>query len=75
MGNATTMNNGFIVLEHDLFVQAVEITIGYLIPDALAFKPGLTIMPIIQCLGEPLSNAYIETNNNQTIFFIICQKD
>jgi len=36
MGNATTLNTGFIVLEHDLFQQTVEIATGYLLPDAIS---------------------------------------
>ena len=59
-------NSGFIVLEHDLFEQSVEIATGYILPDALAHKPPFTIQPIIECLHLPLSDAYIETNNNQS---------
>jgi len=64
IGNASTMNNGFIVLEHDLFPQSVEVATGYILPDALAHK--FNIQPVINCLGKPLSDAYIETNNNKT---------
>jgi hypothetical protein len=60
------MSTGFIVLEHDLFEQTVQIAVGYILPDGLAFKPTLNIMPVIKCLGMPLSNAYIETNDNKT---------
>lgn len=66
MGNVSTLNTGFIVLEHDLFQQSVEIATGYILPDALARTPKLTLEPVITCLNQPLANAYIETNDNST---------
>lgn len=66
MGNVSTLTTGFIVLEHDLFQQSVEIATGYILPDALARTPKLTLQPVITCLGQPLANAYIETNDNST---------
>ena len=64
--NATSMNNGFIVLEHDLFQESVEVATGYILPDALAHKPSFNIQPVVSCLNKPLSDAYIETNDNKT---------
>jgi len=61
-----TMTTGFIVLEHDLFQQTVDLTIGYFLPAALAQTPKLTIQPIRECLGLAEGDAYIETNNNST---------
>ncbi|KAF9568522.1 hypothetical protein CPC08DRAFT_813563 [Agrocybe pediades] len=66
LGNATTMSNGFIVLEHDLFEQTVEVATGYILPDALAHNPPFTIAPVVTCLKKDLAEAYIETNNNGT---------
>lgn len=66
MGNATSLNTGFIVLEHDLFQQSVQIATGYILPDALARTPKLTLQPVITCLGLSLADAYIETNDNKT---------
>lgn len=66
LGNVSTLSSGFIVLEHDLFLQTVEIATGYILPDALAHNPAFTIQPIVNCLNMPLSNAYIETNDNTT---------
>ena len=66
MGNVTTIDTGFIVLEHDLFEQTVDLATGYIIPDALAHQPHFNIMPVVSCLNKPLSDAYIETNNNGT---------
>ena len=54
------------MLEHDLFVQQVEVGTGYILPAALAFQPKLTIEPIITCLNKPLQDAYLETNDNST---------
>jgi len=61
-----SMSTGFIVLEHDLFQQTVDLTIGYFLPAALAQTPKLTIQPIRECLGLTAADAYIETNNNST---------
>lgn len=64
IGNATTIDHGFIVLEHDLFQQSVDIATGYILPDALAHNPPFKIEPIISCLNKPMQDAYIETNDN-----------
>lgn len=66
VGNASTLSTGFIVLEHDLFQQSVEIATGYILPDALAIQPALKIQTVIDCLHKPISNAYIETNDNSS---------
>ncbi|KAF9481726.1 glycoside hydrolase/deacetylase [Pholiota conissans] len=66
LGNATTSKTGFIVLEHDLFEQTVEVATGYILPDALAHNPPFTIQPVVSCLKQDMTNAYIETNNNST---------
>ncbi|KAG8824405.1 chitin deacetylase, partial [Serendipita sp. 399] len=65
--DAANLNTGFIVLAHDLYQQSVDLAIGYILPDALArTSPKFKLMSIIECLGEPLANAYRETNNNST---------
>ncbi|KAI0343988.1 hypothetical protein BDW22DRAFT_1113490 [Trametopsis cervina] len=66
IANASTINTGFIVLEHDLFEQSVDIATGYILPDALSTTPKLTIEPVIQCMGRTAADAYIETNDNKT---------
>src|SRR6266566_1916355 len=66
IANALNLNNGFIVLEHDLFQQTVEVATGYILPDALARKPAFNITPVITCLDRPMSQAYVETNDNKT---------
>ncbi|KAH9982690.1 hypothetical protein BGW80DRAFT_1264553 [Lactifluus volemus] len=62
--SASTLNTGFIVLEHDLFLPAVEIATGYIIPDALAHVPPFNITPVINCIGLNLADAYVQTNDN-----------
>jgi hypothetical protein len=47
-----TMATGFIVLEHDLFPQEVDVAINGVLPIAYTTK-GLTMMPIAQCLNDP----------------------
>lgn len=32
LNNASTMDTGFIVLEHDLYPQTVDLAIGYILP-------------------------------------------
>lgn len=64
MGNSTKIDTGFIVLEHDLFEQTVDVATGYILPQALAHQPKYNMTPIVECLNMPLANAYIETNDN-----------
>ncbi|KAJ7456602.1 hypothetical protein FB451DRAFT_1353908 [Mycena latifolia] len=64
--NASTIPTGFILLEHDLFQQSVDIATGYILPDALAHQPPFKIEPVIACLNKPLNDAYIELNDNAT---------
>lgn len=66
MQNVQTMSTGFIVLEHDLFLQSVEVATGYILPDALARKPALNITTVNTCLNRPPGDAYLETNDNTT---------
>jgi peptidoglycan/xylan/chitin deacetylase (PgdA/CDA1 family) len=66
LSNASQINTGFIVLEHDLFQQSVDVAIGYILPDAQAHQPALTIKPVVSCLNKPMKDAYIETNDNTT---------
>lgn len=63
---ADTLNTGFIVLEHDLYQQSVDMAVGYIIPDALSHTPAFSLKPIIECLNQPASNAYAELFSNST---------
>lgn len=62
---APQLNSGFIVLEHDLYQQTVDLAVGYVLPGALA-GGKYKLKSIIQCLNLPLSEAYIETSSNTT---------
>ncbi|KAG2003220.1 chitin deacetylase [Coprinopsis cinerea AmutBmut pab1-1] len=62
----SSLNHGFIVLQHDLWQQGVDVATGYILPDGLAHQPKLTIEPVVTCLNMPNANAYIETNDNKT---------
>ena len=66
MANSTQIDTGFIVLEHDLFEQTVELATVYILPEALAHQPAFKLQPVITCQGMPMANAYIETNDNST---------
>lgn len=66
MNDVPEMDTGFIVLEHDLFQQSVEVATGYIIPDALARQPALNITPVISCQNRPMGDAYLETNDNKS---------
>ncbi|KAK4687695.1 hypothetical protein P7C73_g2423, partial [Tremellales sp. Uapishka_1] len=66
LGLATELDTGFIVLEHDLYQQTVDLAVGYVLPMALASGSQYTLKSIINCLGLPVSEAYIETSSNAT---------
>ncbi|KAL4061879.1 carbohydrate esterase family 4 protein [Scleroderma citrinum] len=62
--NATLLNTGFIVLEHDLYSQTVDLAIGYTLPAAMSFNPHLTMDSIGECNHIPATNLYRESNKN-----------
>ncbi|KAJ3759750.1 hypothetical protein EV360DRAFT_41281 [Lentinula raphanica] len=64
LGNASTLDDGFIVLEHDLYEQTVDMAIGYTLPAAMSHNPPFTLEPIGQCNGIPYTNMYVESNLN-----------
>lgn len=66
LGNVSVIDTGFIVLEHDLFQQTVEVATGYILPDALAHQPQFDIQPVVKCLNLQPGDAYLETNDNAT---------
>lgn len=43
LGNASTMDTGFIVLEHDLYAVTVDLAIGYTLSAALTHDPAFTV--------------------------------
>lgn len=51
LGNATLMDTGFIVLEHDLFEITVDLAVGYTLDAALNHKPAFNVrLPLLRRL-------------------------
>ncbi|KAL9936897.1 hypothetical protein V8E36_004132 [Tilletia maclaganii] len=61
---APTLDSGYIVLEHDLYEQTVDLATKVVLPQALALSPKQYLMPVVQCLNKPLGDAYVQTNRN-----------
>ncbi|WWC64002.1 uncharacterized protein I303_106608 [Kwoniella dejecticola CBS 10117] len=59
------LDTGFIVLAHDLYQQTVDLAVGYVLPQAIS-SGKFQLKSIIECLGKPISEAYIETSANAT---------
>lgn len=64
---ATQIDNGFIVLEHDLWPQTIDLALGYVLPMATNSSSPYKLKDINTCLSLPPGNAYIETSNNATV--------
>jgi hypothetical protein len=66
---AAQIDTGFIVLEHDLYQEAVDLAVGYVLPAAIksinASSP-YTLKSIADCLGAGVANSYAETTTNKT---------
>lgn len=69
LGNASTMNTGFIVLQHDLYEISVDLAVGFTLDAALKHNPPFKLQPIGQCSNIPTNNLYLESNTNQTFPF------
>ncbi|KAF9269107.1 hypothetical protein L218DRAFT_916710 [Marasmius fiardii PR-910] len=66
---ASQLNNGFIVLQHDLFEITVDLAVGYTLDAALNHNPPFKLQAIGECSKIPTSNLYLESNTNQTFPF------
>jgi len=64
LSNATAINTGFIVLQHDLYEVTVDLAIGYTLNAALTHSPPFKLEAIGQCTNTPTSNLYFESNKN-----------
>jgi peptidoglycan/xylan/chitin deacetylase (PgdA/CDA1 family) len=64
LANASLLDTGFIVLEHDLFQQEVDLSTGNFLPQALA--KGFTLMDINSCRHLANTEAYLETVQNKS---------
>ena len=70
LGNATEIDTGFIVLEHDLYEQTVDLAVGYTLNLSLNFTPQLTLEPIGPCQHWPNTDLYLETTTNTTFPYL-----
>jgi len=64
--NATAINTGFIVLQHDLYEATVDLAIGYTLNAALTHSPAFNLQSIGKCAKVPTSNLYFESTTNTT---------
>ncbi|KAJ7181034.1 hypothetical protein C8R46DRAFT_1071273 [Mycena filopes] len=69
LGNATTLDTGFCVLEHDLFEITVDLAMGYTLNSALTHNPPFNLEAIGKCSKIPTTNMYVESNANKTFPF------
>lgn len=61
LDSTSSLDSGFILLEHDLDETAVDLAVDKILPEALAHSPKLTIEPVITCQGFDMAQAYVET--------------
>ena len=66
LDGANSLSTGFILLEHDLYQQSVNMALDFALPYSKDITPALSYKPIISCLGKDMSEAYIETSSNST---------
>ncbi|KAJ6620594.1 hypothetical protein B0H10DRAFT_2020993 [Mycena sp. CBHHK59/15] len=69
LGNASTLDTGFCVLEHDLYEITVDLAIGYTLNAAMTHTPPFTLEPIGKCSKIPTTNMYVESNKNASFPF------
>jgi hypothetical protein len=61
LDKSANLTTGFIVLQHDIYDETVDIAIGATIPNALAHNPPFTMKSVQVCTGDPIGSAYLET--------------
>lgn len=66
LGNASAMDSGIIVLEHDIHEQTVDLAIGYYLPAVLSHQPPFKLKPVGECQKWPAGNMYLESTSNTT---------
>ncbi|KAF7770372.1 CAZyme family CE4 [Agaricus bisporus var. burnettii] len=64
--NASALDNGFIVLQHDVHEITVDMAVGYTLDAALNHNPKFTLKAIGQCTNTPATDMYLETTTNTT---------
>ena len=63
LAKSLNLNTGFIVLQHDIYSESVDLAIGTTIPNALAYNPPFKMESVQVCQGDPIGSAYIETTS------------
>ena len=63
LNNASQLDTGYIVLEHDLYKQSVELAVDVVLPAALSHEPKQTLEPIVQCLNLELGDSCTARND------------
>ncbi|KAG8860302.1 chitin deacetylase [Tulasnella sp. 330] len=66
VSTVATLATGFIVLQHDLYQQSVDLAVGYILPDALAHVPAFSLKSVIECQLLPTTQSYAELAVNVT---------
>ncbi|TBU34149.1 hypothetical protein BD311DRAFT_747240 [Dichomitus squalens] len=61
LGNATLIDTGFIVLEHDLFEITVDLAVGYTLDAAQSHNPAFKLESIGRCMNFAPNDLYKET--------------
>ncbi|KAG9128128.1 chitin deacetylase [Ceratobasidium sp. 392] len=64
LDRASSLNTGFVSLQHDLFAQTVNMAVGYFLPAGLSHNPAFNLQSVNQCLKQPLAEAYLETSKS-----------
>nr|GAT50235.1 predicted protein [Mycena chlorophos] len=66
LGNASELDSGFLVLQHDLYEITVDLSMGYTIKSALEHNPPFTLQSAGRCNNIPQTNLYVESNQNKS---------
>ncbi|CCA75621.1 probable Chitin deacetylase [Serendipita indica DSM 11827] len=62
---SSNLDHGVVVLQHDQYVEEVDLSIGFTLPYLEAHSPKFNIKPVMQCQNRPLADAFEETNTNK----------
>jgi hypothetical protein len=57
-------DHGVIALQHDIYIESVNLAIGYTLPYLTSHTPPFDIKPVMECQGRPIGDMYNETNSN-----------
>ncbi|KAF9006049.1 hypothetical protein BDQ17DRAFT_1239435 [Cyathus striatus] len=64
--NASAIDTGFIVLQHDLYEICVDLAVGYTLEAARSHSPAFNLKPIGECMNIPTTDLYLESTTNKT---------